>query len=154
MTHVKVMGQGLAEQLKETKKTAETQMGIGTPTPVENKRPSPEPQMKNAFFEALFPGAPNVFPSSTEMPQRDLNRLKELENRLKEIREKRVQDQANYVKSVSDEMTSSMNQSSTLTEAPQPVGKAPRMWGRAKKAVTSVIQGRKQGETKSGSGKG
>lgn len=138
---------GIADQAGETLKNAQGQIGL----PVSEKVSSPE----NAVYES-----PDEFTPVTRMDtldreaiaQEERAALAQLEAKLAQIRARRTQEVTAYKDSQQSMMDASRTPS--VAEAPQAQGKISKAIGRAKKAVTSLISNRKQGETKQGAGKG
>lgn len=138
----------MASQSSETLKVAKAQMGLPQlEKPVSQEHKEEVPQIVQELQKS---GAESI--DREAIASRERAMLSELEHRLSEIRAKRTESQMSYREAV--QTTMDAQNASPAIEVSEPQGKIRKAMGRAKKAITSIISNRKQGETKQGSGKG
>lgn len=143
----RAIAQGVAQQSNETLKTAQDQLGI----PRAEVTPSTETQTEvpEVITDIREQGVDAI--DREAIARKESAMLAQLEAQLSSLRHRRTQELAQYAERTQMQMQDNSPQQTAPVEAQ---GKVSKAIGRAKKAVSSIISGRKQGETKSGAGKG
>jgi hypothetical protein len=142
------LAQAAAVQAQKTIEVAKAQVGIPQSTEKQAERPAaPQPAPVPTYEE------PQI--NREEIAAKERAMLRELENKLAQIRADRERRNEEWKKQQDQIMAAPQQE-------PEPalgfIGKAKKAMGnmgkKAKTSVTSLIQNRKQGETKAGSTKG
>lgn len=145
-----VAARAAISQSSETLKTAQAQLGVRPPET--RPRPENESAVPAVVQEIRDQGPANI--DRDAIMQSERSRLAELEAELKALQAKRDQEKIQYQQTQDAQMRAVQTASATAEAFTPPQGKIKKAMGQVKKAVTSMISGRKQSETKAGSGKG
>lgn len=142
------VARGIANQTNETIDTAKAQVGL--PSAEKPQSIDARQEVPKVVQEIQSHGPSDI--DRQAIASRERAMLANLEARLAQMRAQKTQELATYNQAVQTKMDAQVQESPVETMAPQ--GKIRKAMGKAKKAVTSLISNRKQGETKQGSGKG